>query len=69
MKKIDLLRLSIFPGKFQNFSEAAARGVLWEKLLLKISQYSKEKCRPPTLLKQTPAQVFSSEYCKIFKNT
>ena len=25
--------------------------------------------RTKTLLKETPAQMFSSEYCKIFKNT
>ena len=34
-----------------NFSEAAIEGVLWKKLLLKISQYSQESCRPATLLK------------------
>ena len=33
-------------------SEAATGGVLWKKLFLKISQYSQENCRPPTLLKR-----------------
>ena len=52
-----------------NFSEAATGGVLRKKLFLKISQYSQESCRLATLLKETPIQVFSSEYCEIFKNT
>ena len=52
-----------------NVSEAATRCVLWKKLFLKISQYSQESCRRATLLEQTPTQVFSSEYCEIFKNT
>ena len=38
-------------------SEAATRGVLWKKLFLKLSQ------------KDTPTQVFSSEYCETFENT
>ena len=55
-------------NEFMNFSEAAIRGVLWKKLFLKILQYSKESCRPATLLKtDSNADVFS-EYCKIFKN-
>ena len=53
IKKINLLHLRRWscPWKFMNFSEAAIGGVLWKKLLLKISQYSQESCRPATLLK------------------
>ena len=53
MKKVNLLRLRhwCFPGKFNNFSEAATGGVLWEKLLLKISQYSKEKMQSSNFIK------------------
>ena len=50
-----------------NFSEAANGVVLWTKLFLKISQYSRKSYKPATL-KQNPTQVFSSEYSKIFKN-
>ena len=57
------------------FCEISTGSVLWKKLLLKLSQYSQEKLllqslasRPATLLKKTPTQVFSCEYCKIFKN-
>ena len=35
----------------------------------KISQYSKESCRPATLLKRDSNTDISSEYCKIFKNS
>ena len=63
-------------------TEAAARGVLSEKLFLNILQYSQEStvvgvsfsesCRPEALQlyqKETPTQVFFCEYCRIFKNT
>ena len=40
-----------------------------KRLFLKISKYSQESCRPASFKKQTPTQVFTSEYCKIFKNT
>ena len=41
-----------------------------KRLFLKLSQYSQEiTLRPATLLKKTPTQVFSSEYCEILKNT
>ena len=49
-----------------NFPEAATKGVLCKKLFFKILQYSQESCRP---LKEIPTQVFSSEYCEIFKYT
>ena len=35
-----------------------------ESLLTKL-----QGLRPATLLKKTPRQVFSSEYCEIFRNT
>ena len=40
-----------------------------KKAVLKMLVYWKESCRPVTLLKETPTQIFSSEYCKLFKNT
>ena len=46
-----------------NFSEAATGGVFWRKPFLKISQYTQE------YWKDIPTQVFSSEYCEIFKST
>ena len=41
----------MFSWEIYDFLEAATEGVLWEKLFLKISQYSKERFRPATLLK------------------
>ena len=69
--KINLLRLHhwYFPGKCMNFSEAATGGVLWKMLFLKISQYTQESCRPATLFKKTPTEMFSSAYCDFFRNT
>ena len=52
-----------------NFSEAATEGVLWRKLFLKISQYSKQSCRPAYLLKRDFNTAFSSEDGEIFMNT
>ena len=40
-----------------------------KKLFLKISQYTQESCRPATLFKKTPTQMFSSAYCDFFRNT
>ena len=53
-----------------------------KKLFLQILQFSRESTcvgvsflikllafRPATLLKKTPIQVFSCEYCEIFQNT
>ena len=63
-------------------TEAGTRGVLYENVFLEISQNSQENTlcsslffnkiaglRPATLLKETLAEVFSSEFCKISKNT
>ena len=65
----------LWASESKMFCEISTGSVLWKKLLLKLSQYSQEKLllqslasRPATLLKKTPAQVFSCEYCKIFKN-
>ena len=51
--------------------EAATRGVLWKKMLLEISQNSQENtcARASFIKKETLAQVFSSEFCEISKNT
>ena len=64
------------------FPEGATGCVLQKKVFLKISQISQKKhlCwslfliklqafRAATLLKEILTQVFSCEYCKIFKNT
>ena len=59
----------MFSLEIYGFSEVATGRVLWKKLFLKISQYSQESCRPATFKKQAPTQVFSSEYCRNFKNT
>ena len=48
------------------FEEAATRGVLWKSVFLEISQNSQEN---NFLKKETPAQVFSCEFCEISKNT
>ena len=56
-------------------AEAATRGVLRKKMFLKISQNSQENpCARVSFLtnfvkKKTLAQVFSCEFCKMFKNT
>ena len=53
-----------------NFSEAATGGVLIKKAVLKI--FSKIHRKVPGLQlfnNETPTQMFSSEYCDIFKNT
>ena len=60
-------------------TETATRGVLCKKLLLKILEYSQENTcvrvsfwqsyKACNFYKQeTPTQVFSCEYCEIFKN-
>ena len=62
--------------------EAASGGVLWKKVLLKMSRNLQEntsarvsfliKLRPPIcnfIKKETLAQVFYCEFCDIFKNT
>ena len=58
-------------------SEAATRGVLQQKVFLEISQNSQQNiCARVSFLiklnfikKQTLAQVFSCEFCEIYKNT
>ena len=51
--------------------EAAVGRCSSKKVFLKISQYSqKNTCVGVSFYcKETPAQVFSCEYCKIFKNS
>ena len=58
---------------FGKLPEAATGGVFLKKVFLKISQNSQEntcaRVRAATLLKKTVAQVFSCEFCEIFKST
>ena len=51
-------------------AEAAAGGVLWKKVFSEISQNSQENtCASCSFIKkETLAQVFSCEFCKISKN-
>ena len=53
-KKPVLKNLAIFTGKH----------LCWSHFLIKMLAFS-----PVTLLKETPTEVFSCEYCKKFKNT
>ena len=52
----------------KTYQKQSLRGVLWKKVFLEISQNSQEStcARVPFLIK---LQVFSSEFCEIFKNT
>ena len=56
------------------FAEAAARGVLWKKVFLEISQNSQENtCVKVSFLiklqaSEIRAQVFYCEFCEISKN-
>ena len=66
IKKINLLQLHhwCFPGKLINFSEATTRiGILKNfcNIHRKVAQLQPYQ-------EETPARMFSSEYCKIFKN-
>ena len=51
--------------------EAAAGGVLWEKVFLKISQNSHEHtcARVSYLLERDSGTLFPCEFCEIAKNT
>ena len=51
-----------------NFTDAATRGVLSEKVFLAISQNS-QKNKPNFIKKETLAQMFFCEFCEISKNT
>ena len=73
------IKINWHDGERSYRSEAATGGVLWNKLFLETSQYSQENTgveslfnkvwEPATLFKKAPTTVFSSEYCKIRKNT
>ena len=53
-----------------NFSEAATGGVLIKKAVLKIfGKIHRNVAGLQLFNKETPTQMFSSEYCDIFKNT
>ena len=51
-------------------SEAAAGGVLWKKVFLKISRSSQGKPQACNFIKkETPALVFSCKFCQELKST
>ena len=51
-------------GAFQNFVKFTGKHLCWGLFLNKVAGL-----RPATLLEETPTQVFSCEFCEIFKNT
>ena len=51
---------------WQNSYENTCAGVSLSRSLLSLSRSPRSHA---TLLKKTPAQVFSCEFCEIFKNT
>ena len=59
----------IFCWEIYEFFRTAARGVLWKKLFLKISQYSQESFRPATFLKRDSNTGVFLWICEIFKST
>ena len=56
---------------FRQRIKAATRGVLWEKVYIKISNDLQETicARTPFIKKETLAELFSCEFCKLSKNT
>ena len=50
-------------GVLKNFSIFTGKHSCWSRFVIKLKAF-----RSATLLKETPTQVFSYEYCKIFKN-
>ena len=48
----------------KNFTMFTRKHLCWILFLIKLQAF-----RPTTLLKWTPTQTFSCEYCEIFKNT
>ena len=49
---------------YNNFTNFTGKHLCWSLFLIKLLAF-----RPGTLFKETPTPVFSSEICKIFKNT
>ena len=47
----------------KNFAISTGKHLCWSLFLTKLLAYG-----PAILLKETPTQLFSCEYCKIFKN-
>ena len=47
----------------KHFTVFTWKHLCWSFFLIKL-----KALRPETLLKQTPTQVFSCEYCSVFKN-
>ena len=56
-------RCSIKKGALKNFAVLTEKHLCWSLFLIKLQAW-----RHATLLNETPTQVFSWEYCEIFKN-
>ena len=72
IKKINLLHLHhwCFPGKFINFFRSNHQNCFMKKSVLKIfCNIHRKVSELQPYQEETPTQMFSSEYCKIFKNT
>ena len=57
----------IWNTSLRSYQKQATRGVIYKKVFLKISQNSQEN-NCARIKKKNLAQVFSGEFCKIFKN-
>ena len=65
------IKITIFAKSFVFLClpEAATGGVLWKQMFLKTLQYSQENTSgEQSYQHETPTQLFSCEYYKIFKN-
>ena len=71
-KKINLLHLRhwCFPGKFINFFWSNHQNCFMKKGVLKdFCNIHRKVAELQPYQEETPTRMFSSEYCKIFKNT
>ena len=71
-KKINLLHLRhwCFPGKFINFFWSNHQNCVMKKGVLKdFCNIHRKVAELQPYQEETPTRMFSSEYCKIFKNT
>ena len=64
MCKSSRRRCSVKKGVFKNFAIFTGKHLSWSLFLIKL-----QGLRPAILLKRDSTQVFSCEYCEIFKNT
>ena len=72
IKKINLLHLHhwCFPGKFINFFRSNHQNCFMKKGVLKnFCNIHRKVAELQPYQEETPTRMFSSEYCKIFKNT